>query len=329
MQKNPKGLRCHATMVSCQNDTQLGHVFILMTKLFSTLGTPEEPNGMFECKAIFANSTIKFHKNITDKMWQDAPEVFMFFQPSINAVNGLMKSHLTIGDVHEDDTCWSQTCTIERCVAAVKSFTGLNVPHRRKSNGVGGAAEANSQGKSEQSEEEQEEEEEEEQEEEEKVEGEVVQRRYNVDSDDEASVPQKPSSSTDLQHFASVGQKRQGSPESPPVASGNSGVSENNNGGKRRAIHTESDAAGPHEGLPPHSLFLSTKTFTASEAAYGSKSLGLSTSTVFGRVVAFIHSSNGIVCVLCRIFDLHVHSTPEFRVFYILEHICTYTRYLY
>jgi len=104
MHKNQKGLRCHATMVSCQNDTQLAHVFILMTKLFSTLGTPAEPNGMFECKAIFANSAIKSHKNITDQMWQDTPQVFMFFQPSINAVNGLIKSHLTIGDVREEDT---------------------------------------------------------------------------------------------------------------------------------------------------------------------------------------------------------------------------------
>ena len=323
MHKNPTGLRCHATMVSYLNETQLGHVFILMTKLFSTLGKPEEPNGMFECKAIFATSAIKNHKDITEKMWQNTRQVFMFFQPSINAVNGLIKSHVTIGDVQENDTCWSQTCTIERCVAKVKTFIGINRPQKRTANGVGGAANANSRGSQVQNEEEGGEEEEDE-EEEEKVKEQEVQTWCNVDSDDEVDVPQTSSSSTDPQHFASVGQKRQGS----PVASRNGGVSEKNNGGKRRAIDTESDAVRPYAGLPPHSLFLNTKTFTASEAAYGSKSLGLSTSTVFGRVVAFIHSSNGIVCVLCRIFDLHVRSTPELRVFYILEHTCTYIRYL-
>jgi len=255
----------------------------------------------------------------------------MFFQPSVTPVNGLIKSHVTIGDVRKDDTCWSQTCRIERCIAMVKSFTEPNVPHKRKTKGVGGAVNANSRGKQVEGEEEEgdewgEEEEEDEEEEGREVEGGEVQAWCTVDlvSEYEVNMPQQSGSSTDPQHFASVGQKQQGSPESPPVASRNGGTSDKNNRGKCRAIDTEPDVARPHEGLPPHSLFLSTKAFTASEAAYGSKSLMLPTSTVFGREVAFIHSTNGIVCVLCRIFDLHVRSTPELRVFYILEHICTH-----
>jgi len=55
-------------MVSRQNDVQLDHVFILMTNVFSTLGTPAEPNGMFECKAIVTNGAINSHKKITNEM---------------------------------------------------------------------------------------------------------------------------------------------------------------------------------------------------------------------------------------------------------------------
>ena len=314
-------------MVSRQNDVQLDHVFILMTNVFSTLGTPEETNGMFQCKAIFANDTINSHNKITDKMWQDAQQTFMFFQPSVIGINRLIKSHVTIGDVRKNDTCWSQTCRIERCIAMVESFTGPNVPHKRKTNGVGGAANANSRGKQVEGEGEEEEEEEDEEEEGGEVEGGEVKAWCTIDlvSDDEVNMPQQPGSSTDPQHFASEGQKRQGSPESL-LASSNGGASDENNRGKRLAIDTEPDAARLHEGVPPHSLFLSTKAFTASEAAYGSKSLMLSTSTMFGRVIAFIHSTNDIVRVLCRIFRFScAFHTRIACVLYSRAHM--YTRY--
>jgi len=370
MFKNPKGLRCIASMCSRENDNELSHVFILMTKLFSAPATPNEPNGMFECKAIFATAIIDSHAKITAELWKRAQKTCMFFQPSVIHGSLLIKSHVTVGDMRAEDTCWNPTCRIERCMAAVASFTGANAltAKNRRAGGVGGAASASGRGNAEEEEEEEEEEEDEEEEdEEEEMEEEEVEeaeqylRRMKAkvgsatgwkpsakprlvkpfitieldSSGDEGSMEQL-ATDTSSRQSASVGQKRGKSPVSPRVASNNVGVGDENNGGKRRASqqhaganskakHNERDAARLNEGVSPDSLSLSTETFAASEAAFGSKSLSLSTSTMFGRVVAFIHSTNGIVCDLCCMLSFMCVFTPELRVFSILEHMCAHS----
>ena len=124
MKKNRQGLRCFVSVCSKTIDTHLSHLFILITRLCSNPNTPKEPNGLFQCKVVQATGKMKSHLDIPDSMWKDAQPTTMFFQPFVIFRNNLVKSHVSIGDVGANDTCKSATCRIERCMHAVARENG-------------------------------------------------------------------------------------------------------------------------------------------------------------------------------------------------------------